>query len=92
MSIRIDWHAPIYCPFFICDVCSERILAPEMAMAAWSEQSRHLGASDTYVTSHVHKGPCLEAYEEALPEGRTLMTAELHEHVAHLLRNTALSK
>ena len=92
MSVVLYFKEGFYCPFFRCDVCKQRIVKGELAMAAWGEVLTPKRIKDELnPCSHVHKGRCLEAFEAALPEGQILMTVELRDHY-RFLGNNSLKK
>lgn len=87
MSIELHWIEGLACPFFICVVCKKRITDQPMAMCAWGEPLKDLGKANIS-PSHVHKGACLETFEEQLPKGEHLMTVELRDHIKFLADNS----
>lgn len=90
MSITIHTIQGFSCPFFRCDICTLRIERPRLAMAAWGENWDDRSSASPIQPAHVHKGICLDTFEECLPKGSMLMTVELTEHVEYLLRNSRL--
>lgn len=87
--IAVHYIDGLACPFFACDVCGRRVADVALGMAAWGEDDAELRQAGV-TAAHVHKGPCLDAFEARLPAGKSLMTAELAEHVEHLLHNCAV--
>ena len=87
--IQIAFLRGLSCPVFACDVCGGELTDPDMAMAAWSEDGGRDGKAPVAV-AHVHKGRCLDAFEEAVTPAR-LMTDELTDHVAFLVTNSGMA-
>jgi hypothetical protein len=90
MSIAIHFIDGQSCPFFLCDVCGDRILEPRKAMCAWLEGDERSQEGNHIEPIHVHKGRCLDAYEANETSQRRLMTEELVTHVAYLVSNSSI--
>ncbi len=85
MSEAVYFIEALACPFYMCDVCGQRITDPGLAMAAWGEADDH---PEHLLVQHVHKPECLDIFEAGLPKGRRLMASELAEHAGMLSDNT----
>lgn len=67
------------CPKLYCDICGRRIDDAGLAMAAWDFDAR--------IVHHVHKGRCLDKFEQAGDPEALLCTEELSTHLLQLAAN-----
>lgn len=88
MSIAIHFIDGLSCPFFVCEVCGNRITDVAQAMAAWGEVLGGTRNGDPVTPAHVHKGACLDIFEKRLAKGQRLMTEELATHLEFLADNS----
>lgn len=98
MSIGVYFIEGLSCPFFMCDVCGERIAEPGRTLKARPLAGYGMCAWGQVIeddvsflrVGHYHKGICLDTAEARLPKGHRLMTQELVEHLKMMVENTFL--
>lgn len=85
LGLACQGRGRLMCPVLLCEVCGSPI---NDAQLAWAYFRTGLSSGEVTAVAVVHKGPCLDLYENI--GGRDLGTAELETFLIQLLANSGI--